>query len=628
MFEEQELIKAHKDRLDKISIIIIVCFSIVLARLWYLQVYKGQLLLEYSLQNRLRKENVPAPRGMIFSRNNKLLVDNIPRFDAVIIPQFLKNKDETLEKLAKILDLSVGEIEKTLKKNQGPSYRSVIIKKNISRKEVAIIETENSSLPGISVETFISREYVDKEVGAHVLGYISEISQKQLPKYRERDNIDYKLGDFIGQFGLEEELDRYLRGDDGYEFVEVDALGRKKRHISTDNFFKGIENRPSRPGNNVRLTIDSDLQQVAYDALGEEAGAVVAIDVRNGEVLAMVSKPSFDPSQFGKGLTSEYWASLINNERNPLRDRAIQEHYPPGSTFKTITAIAALEEGIVTEDTEFTCRGSFQLGRRTFNCWRKYGHGKVNVYKALKESCDVFFYRVAVKLDIDVLADYAHRFGFGVKSGINLPREIPGLIPTKEWKLKKNKQEWQLGETLSCVIGQSYVLSTPLQLANAYAAIANGGTLYRPYVVKKVFSNNGDIVEQYDPKELIKTNISPKTMKIIKEGLYKVVNEVKGTAYYQRGKNIFMSGKTGTSQVMAFNKEKLFAKCSEKDYKHRHHALFVAYAPNPNPEIAVSAVVEHGCSGSGSAAPVVRKVITKYMHKYHPKKFSKGSEAL
>jgi penicillin-binding protein 2 len=625
VFGEDDQVRSHKGRSDTIGNIIVICFVLIISRLWYLQVYKGKQFYQYSLENRLRKEVVKAPRGMVFSRNNQMLIHNIPRFDAVIIPQYLENKEESIKRISKILNISVKSIKKTLKKNRGQAkYRSIIIKKNISRTEVAIIETESIKLPGVRVQTFISREYTDKEIGGHLLGYISEITQKQLPKYRKRDDFNYKLGDFVGQSGLEEQMDGMLRGNDGFEFMEVDARGRmKKKNLSDDNLFSEIKNKDSKPGYNLRLTIDRDLQITAYKSLGEKVGSVVAVDVKTGEVLTMVSKPGFDPTNFSRGLTTEYWNSLINNDKNPLRDRTIQEHYSPGSTFKTFTAIAALEEKIVTEDQEVFCGPTFRLGRRTYHDWRRGGHGYTNVYKSLKRSVDVYFYKIATQLDIDILAKYANKFGFGKKTGILLPRETSGLMPTREWKKKRFGEDWQLGETLSCVIGQSYILATPLQISLAYASIANGGTLYKPYLIKEVFSNSGEIIKKFSPEIVQQADISDKTFKAIRKGLYKVVNEERGTAWWYRGRGIHMAGKTGTSQVKSMTSKELFSKCEEMEYKNRHHALFAAYAPADDPKIAVAVVVEHGCHGSSAAAPVARDVITKYMKKYQPDLFAR-----
>ena len=619
MFGEHDILKNYKKRAEGIGNIVLVCFALILARLWFLQIYKGDILRKFSIENRLRKEIVKAPRGMVYSRNNEQLIHNTPRFDAVLTPQYLINRKDTLEKLAKVLDISLKRIKKILAKNSSQArYLPITIKKNLSRQEVAIIETENAKLPGVAVSSVISRDYNYKEIGAHLVGYISEINKRQLPRLKKKLGFDYKLGDFIGQAGLEEQEDLNLRGKDGYHFVEVDAKGRIRSYMPSDGVFQGIKNRPPIPGNNIRLTIDKDLQLSAYNALEGKVGSAVAVDINTGEVLAMVSRPSFDPSQFSRGISTDYWSSLVQNEKNPLRHRAIQEHYAPGSTFKTITAIAALEEGLVDESTTALCKGSFRLGRRDFHCWKKYGHGKVDIYKAIRESCDVYFYKIATKLDIDILAKYASFFGLGKRLGINLPRETKGLIPTKKWKKGATNEEWQLGETLSCVIGQSFVLSTPLQLAMTYASIANGGSLYRPFIIKEIFSNDGKIIKKNKPNLIREAKIKRKTLNIIKKGLYQVVNQRKGTAWWYRGRGIQMSGKTGTSQVIRIGSDKIYSKCENYEYKYRHHGIFVSYAPTIKPKIAVSVVVEHGCHGSSAAAPVAKEITTTYLQKYYP----------
>jgi penicillin-binding protein 2 len=628
MFGEEELVKIHKDRATIISYIVTAAFGLILARLWYLQVYKGETLHNYSIQNRLRKEVVWAPRGLIYSRDDQLLVDNIPRFDAILTPQFLMDTEVTLKKLADILKTDIETIRATLKKNSNQAkYRPIIIKKNITFEELAKIETQNADLPGVSVDTFISREYRDKEVGAHLLGYISEISQQQLPKFRQRDRQDYRLGDFIGQFGIEEQLDRYLRGENGHEFVEVDARGRRKRYINTDNLFKGIEDEKPLSGMNVKLTIDRDMQITAYEALAGRVGGVIAIDIDSGEVLAMVSRPSFDPSQFSRGLSPEYWRSLVTNKLHPLRDRNIQEHFSPGSTFKAITGIAAFEAGEIDENTEVNCSGSFRLGRKVYHCWKKEGHGSVSLVKAIRESCNVYFQKAANRMDIDDISKYAKAFGMGERTGISLPREVAGLIPTKEWKKKRYGHEWQAGETLSCSIGQSYVLASTIQLAVSYAAIANGGKIYRPYVVKDIYDTQGELVKTFTPELLSSITLKkPKTLQLVREGLYQVMNNPKGTAFGKRGQGILMAGKTGTSQVRSASPDKVYVKCDTLDYESRHHGLFVGFAPYDNPKIATAVIVEHGCSGSGAAAPVAEKLVTTYMKKYQPQMYLQNLE--
>ena len=624
MFGEDDLVKSHQERADVIFNIIVIAFAILLARLWYLQIYRGKMFFNYSLENRLRKDVVRAPRGMIFSRNNVLLTHNVPRFDAIVTPQYLESSEETVNYLAEILEMTPATIQKILKRYQGQAkYIPVVIKKNISRKEVAIIETERDRLPGVSVETFISREYTDKDAGAHLLGYISEISSEKLPRYRERDKYDYKQGDFIGFAGIEQQFDLDIRGQDGYQFMEVDARGRARRHVSSDDLYSGIENKIAEPGKNIRLTIDRDVQLAAYHALDGKDGAAVAMDIETGEIIAMVSRPAYDPGNFSTGLTSNYWGSLIMDEKRPLRDRTIQEHYSPGSTFKTLTHIAALEEGMINENTKVVCTGGYRLGGRTFHCWKKEGHGVVDVVKALRESCDVFYYTIGNRIDIDVIYKYATMFGMGQRSGIILPRETSGLIPNKEWKKKRTGVEWQRGETLSCVIGQSFVNVTPLQLAMFYATLANEGKLFRPHVVKEVFSNTGQVLKKFEPEIIHKFQISPKTMDIVKRALYEVVNTPGGTALSQKGVGLQMSGKTGTAQVISFSADKIFSKCENQEYRFRHHGLFSGFAPTANPKIAFAVVVEHGCHGGSAAGPVAKAMVESYMHKYYPSYQSK-----
>ena len=340
----------------------------------------------------------------------------------------------------------------------------------------------------------------------------------------------------------------------------------------------------------------------------------------------MISSPSFEPSAFSKGLTSKYWNSLVTNPKKPLYDKAIQNHYSPGSTFKPFTAIAALEEGLIDSRHKYRCHGSLKFGRRVYHSWKKYGTEKVDVTGALQQSCNIFFYNIGTKIDIDVLAKYAKMFGLGAKTGVALPREVSGLIPTKDWKQKLRGEIWQQGETLSCSIGQSYILASILQLANAYAAIANEGKLYRPYLVKEVFNNSGEVLQKNEPKLIREINLKPDTFKLVKKGLYKVANTPKGTAWWRRGKGNQMAGKTGTSQVIRQSADQLYKKCKEMEEKYRHHGLFVAFAPYDNPKIAVAALVEHGCGGSSAAAPVAERVINTYMKKYMPEEQKVNAE--
>ena len=622
MLGKEDLVRNHKRNAILLAKLIIIAFIVILARLWYLQMYKGKLLYNYSLKNRLRQERVAAPRGMIYDREGRLIVNNVPQFDAVITPQYLRNRTETIRRLSKILNIPVKDIINSLKKKSyTASYRPVVIKKNISEKEVALIETKNMDLPGVSVETQIGRVYAHEGQFSHILGYISEITADQMPRLKNvKTEREYTLGSLIGQFGIELKYDQVLRGIDGHEFMEVDANGRKRRYINTDNFFKGIKNNPVRPGDNINLTIDSDLQKVAYDSLQGKVGSAVVYDIHTGKILAMVSTPSFDPEKFGRGIASNYWNELIQNPNRPLINKAVQEHYAPGSTFKIISALTALEEGIVDNKTEVNCTGVLKLGNRKIHCWKRYGHGKMKLRQAIRESCNIYFYKIGMRLDIDILAKYAKMFNAGSILGIDLPREIPGLMPTREWKKKVHNQQWALGETVACAIGQSHVLFTPLQLAITYGAIANGGKVFRPYLVDTIADNAGNILKKTDPQVINTVEIDPKNLKMIQQGLYQAVNHIKGTSYWRsRGQGIHMAGKTGTSQVIRMSPEKLFEKCDLKEYKYRNHGVFAGFVPYNDPQIAISVVVEHGCGGSRSAAPLAKDIATAYMKKYMPK---------
>jgi len=625
MFGEDDLVRLHEERANSILVIVMFALLSIFIRLVYLQLYKGDLLLQYSLENRLREEIIYAPRGIVYGRNGEVLVDNNPRFDAILTRQYVKERDKTINRLAQILGMTEQNIEKIIQKNSlQAAYRPIVIKKNISMIEVSLIETENENLPGVSVDVFISREYIDDDVGAHVLGYISEITQDQINLYKMRDQSNYKLGDFIGQFGLEKQYDKVLRGVNGREYVEVDAHGRKRKYINTDNLFKGVEDIPSVPGNNLVLTLDRDMQLAAHEGMKDKAGSLVAMDVETGEIYAMVSGPSFQPSGFTRGIDKDYWDSLINNLRRPLRDRVIQEHYSPGSTFKPFTAMALLDQKVYEPKTEISCTGGLTLGNKVYHCWKKGGHGSVNLIRAIRESCNSYFQKASLKLDIEDIAKFAKMFGLGARTGIELPRETSGLIPTKEWKLKRNGREWQKGETLSCAIGQSYVLATPIQMAVAYAGIANHGKILRPQLVKEIRSNKGQLLRSLKVELLSQATVPDAVLDIIKDGLYEVVNMPTGTAFWHRGVGLEMAGKTGTSQVIGASADKVYQKCEEMPYDKRHHGLFIAFLPVKNPKLVLAALIEHGCHGSSSAAPVVSKVAEVYMKKFQPKIFEEN----
>jgi penicillin-binding protein 2 len=407
----------------------------------------------------------------------------------------------------------------------------------------------------------------------------------------------------VGKTGLERSLERYMRGDRGGRQVEVNAAGQVVRVLKTVD---------AQPGHNVFLTIDAELQAVAEAQLTGKAGAVVAVDPNTGEVLCMASSPTFDQNIFITGVSQEAWQELAGDPYRPFENKAVQAEYPPASTYKIVTAIAGLEEGIIDENTTFDCPGHLRFGNRTFRCWRRAGHGTVNVYKALAQSCDVFFYHVGIELGIDRLAWYAKACGLGNPTGVGLQSEGRGLVPTAAWKKQRTGVSWQRGETLSVAIGQGYNLTTPIQLAMLTAAVANGGDRLRPTLVKSVKSADGAVVTQAEPKVIGHLPVSAANLEIVKRGLWMVVNHPRGTAYKARIEGVEMCGKTGTAQVVG---RKPGVKLSEEELAEhlKPHAWFVGYAPAEAPQIAVAVIIENGEHGSSAAAPVVSAVIRHYL---------------
>lgn len=626
----EEQIRFLQERFKFIYGVLFIGLGVLLSRMVYLQVINGDQMRQYAEENRIKRVKIPAPRGMIFDRGGNLLVDNRPAFNVQITPQYLYESGhpkQVLEKLSTLIKMPISEIEKKLAKAKGQAaFMPVIIKDSLSRDEVAVLETWKIDMPGVQVEMAISRTNLAHEIGSNLYGYISRVSQPELPVLNQNSTRKYALDDSVGKSGLEKEFEDYLRGVDGSELVEVDAIGRSiQTNKGKGRVLSQAQEEPFVPGKNLVLSIDQDLQNAAIRGFAEKNGGLIAIDPRNGEVLAMVSKPSFDPSDFSRGIDPEIWAKLIADDNHPLRDKTIQDHFSPGSTFKTITAIAALEEGVINKDTTFSCSGSISLGNRKVHCWKKEGHGTVNVVTALSQSCDVFFYRVAQKLkSVDDIAKYAFHLGLGKKTGIELAREVPGLIPTEAWKQQRFNVPWSPGETLYVAIGQSFVLTTTIQLANAYAALVNGGTLFKPRVVKEIQSEDGRTIKEFLPKVIDKTKLSPETIRLVTEGLWGAINAPGGTAYWTHIPGMEWAGKTGTVQVVTQKADKMYGKgvCESMRYNQRHHGIFVGYAPIKDPSIVVAIYAEHACSGSHGAAPVAREIMKTYLQKYYPDLYS------
>lgn len=592
-----------KERLAGSVFVMMAAFFLLLIRLFYLQIVEGEEYRRMSENNCVRIQSIDPPRGLIFDKNGELIVDNRPSFDVSIIPRDAKPIEETLQSLAGYMDVPVEELKESMAKQKGSlPYKSVLLKQDVGRNTLAAIEVHKFDLPGVTINVKAVRHYINKGSAAHVLGYLGEISLQELKTGRYPGT---EGGDFIGKYGIEREFEDYLRGERGGRQVEVDATGRVIRVLNTVDV---------QPGNNIFLTLDEELQKKAEYQLLDKVGAVVAMDPRNGNILVMASSPTFDQNDFVTGLSHKQWNELIKNPDRPMENKAVQALYPPASTYKIITAIAGIEEGIIDDNVTYTCYGYHSYGNRIYRCWKRGGHGTVDLYKALSESCDVFFYQVGQKLGVDKLAFYAKASGFGIKTGICLDNEADGLIPTAAWKKERMGEPWHGGETLSLAIGQGYNLVTALQLAAVIAAVANNGIRYKPQLLMQIESADGKIIKMNEPEVVGQLPVTQKkTLDMVKQGLWGTVQELSGTAHGIAVKGIAISGKTGTAQVISRRRDPDVD--DDGPEHHKPHAWFVAYAPSENPEIAVSVIVEHGEHGSSAAAPIAKDLIVNYLER-------------
>jgi len=573
-------------------------FLLIVATLWYLQVVRGAHYRERSENNRLRAVFVPPPRGVILDRNGEVLVKNRPAFNVELVLEDCPKPDAVIDRLAAILDVDAEEIRARLK-TQGSRrrYEPKVLLKDIDRDRVARVMAHRYELPGVVVNVTPTRDYPHGNVAAHVLGYIREISQSQLEAERYKE---YRRGDIIGQFGVESTLEPQLRGKRGVEFVVVNATGSRIGGSSFD---------PASPGADVRLTIDLPAQRAADTALRNKAGAVVALSPKTGEILALSSTPAFDPNIFTSELEPATWRELTTGRARPMTNRAVQGTYAPGSVFKMIVAAAALAEGVTTPSERIFCPGYLNFGGRPFKCHKHSGHGSVDLYDSLVQSCDVYYYTIGQRLGVDRIHDYALRFGLGKPTGLELVHEARGIIPSTEWKRTffKNpaNKKWFPGETLSVAIGQGAVTTTPLQLALSMAALVNGGFVVRPSLT---VSGDGE------PSERRAIEVDGKIRKIVADALIGVVADPRGTGHRARlpaDLGVSVGGKTGTAQVVSL----------EKAGGHAHladNAWFVGFAPAEDPAIVVAALVENGGHGGSAAAPVVRAVMEAFFRRGGP----------
>ena len=594
-----------KHRLVVVMYCVIAAFVVLICRLFYLQVLEGEEFRRLSENNCIRLQSIDPPRGLIYDRNRVLLVDNRPSFDLSIILKDAKLINDTIERLSEYIKVPADDLMSKIKKCKGISiYKPFLLKRDIGRDALAAIEARKYDLPGIEVNVMPRRHYINRQIAAHLIGYLSKINSVEL---KSGKYSGCRSGDFIGKFGVEKAYGSYLRGKRGGRQVEVNATGQVVRILQTVDAL---------PGHNIYLTIDLKLQQKAEELLEGLAGAAIAMDPATGEILALASSPSFDQNSFVSGMSHEQWHALVSNKFRPMENKAVQGEYPPASTYKIVTAIAALEEGIINKNTTFYCPGHYKFGDRDFRCWKKVGHGNVDVVRALAESCDVFFYQVGQKLGIDRLAWYAKACGLGSPTGINLDQEASGLIPTAAWKKRRTGIAWQRGETLSVAIGQGYNLVSPLQMLLLTSAVANGGIRYKPLILKTIETAEGKIISDdslHTKREIAgKLPASRQTLEIVKKGLWEVVNGRKGTATIARIDGIAISGKTGTAQVVSRQQDEDIDE-EDRAFHLKPHAWFVAFAPSDDPKIAIAVIVEHGEHGSSTAAPIARELIRTHL---------------
>jgi penicillin-binding protein 2 len=525
------------------------------------------------------------------------LVDSFPSFDVSLYRQDVPDMESLIRTLSRILSSPEERIRSRLEGARGiPLHQPLKIKTNITREELAAVETRRLDLPGVVVDVVIRRNYPYKNLASHLIGHLGEISHKEL---EQEEFWNHKLGHLVGKYGIEKKFELDLMGETGGRQIEVNALGHKIRVLGQ------VE---PNPGNNLHLTLDLELQKAAEEAMGGKRGALVAMNPRNGDILAMVSKPDFDPNLFARGISAENWKGIVDHPAHPLQNRTLQGQYPPGSVFKILVAMAGLEEKMITPETAFQCTGVYPFGNREYRCWNKEGHGWVSLRRAIVESCDVYFYQLGIRLGVNRIAKYASAAGLGDPTGFPLGPEKPGLVPTSSWKMKKYGIPWQAGENLAIAIGQGYNLATPLQIACTLSALFNGGNYYQPRIAQSIRAPHGESLREFPPLILRNIPISHETIEFVREALWGVVNSPAGTGAKARVEGFNVAGKTGTSQVV----QRKEGKSEPTSLELQDHAWFACFAPAHNPEITVVVLVEHGGGGGATAAPVARQVLEYY----------------
>lgn len=572
--------------------------SVLAGRLYYLQILQGETYRTLAEENRINLRLLVPPRGQILDRTGMPLALNQQNYRLVLLPEQVRDLDQLLDHIAAYVDLTENDrkhIERDMKNDAG--LNAVLVRDNLTWEQVSAVSLHMLELPGVDIEAGEVRTYPYGETLAHLIGYVGSVA----PGDKDDEQPELSIPGFrIGKNGVEKQYDLTLRGEPGNVQMEVNARGRVVRELARQDPGKGGD---------ITLTVDFGLQQMVQKRLADEqSAAAVVLDVQTGAIRALVSHPAFDPNLFTYGISQQDWDRLNSDEHAPLLNKVTDGVYAPGSTFKIVTALAAMEAGVLTPETSVYCPGYLDLGNHRFHCWKKGGHGHVTFTSAMAGSCDTFFYEIGRRTGIDRIQNMARRFGLGQKTGIDLPHERTGLIPGRVWKKATRNSTWQQGETLIAAIGQGYILTTPLQLALMIARVANGGRAVKPHVLKKTSG------EEFSDKSWPSMDFDPEHLALLEEGLYAVVNDNLGTAHGARipDDKMAMAGKTGTSQVKRISmaeRETGVIAGEDRPWKERDHALFVGYAPVTAPRYAVAVVVEHGGSGAHTAAPIARDIL-------------------
>jgi len=584
------------------SLAILFLGGLIISRLIYLMVIESDELSLRSVNNTLRTQSIPAPRGLIFDRNIEVIAENKPKFQLEMVPEQVNKLESSLMYLTElgILDENeISAIEQRVRRNY--QFKSIVIKRDLDEKEMAIFANNRMLLKGFDIKSRLTRNYPQNEIYAHVVGYMGSISSSD---YERFDPVFYTGKEQIGKSAIEREYEHILRGVPGKQKLLVNVRGRVMDEIEKEAFTSG---------NDIILTLNSELQRTAYESMAEKKGSVVAMDPRNGEILAMISMPSFNPTAISLGLSQSDFDKLNRDKKKPLFNRATAGQYPPGSTVKPMLALGALDMGIVDSEYYLPCEGEFKLPNysRPFRDWAT--HGSVNAKRAIQASCDVYFYETAVEMGIERMSTFLKKFNLGEKTKLDLGNEKKGVVPNQEWKRNnfksKENQNWYLGETVIAGIGQGYMLATPMQLAYATSIIANRGFAFKPHILKQINLKDSDEVLKTESERINHVmNIDDKYWDIVFDGMNAVVNEQRGTAYGVFPENSDIAGKTGTSQVFSMDKRS----GDDVPEELRDHGLFIGFAPINNPEIVIAVLVENGGGGRVAAAPVAEKMFSKF----------------